>query len=214
MRKITDGEIKNKERTKEKLINAIGEIITKEGYSKIGINNIARKAMVDKKLIYRYFGGIDELLSSYFRKKDFWTNLNERVFENIEINFQDFGKQVSIQFLTNLLDHLRDGEEIRKILIWEITEKTDQLKKLSLEREMLGEDLFKRTDPWFKESSIDLRACYSILLGGIYYLSLHSKATGGNFCEIDINSEKDSERIKKAISDMMELIYNAANQKQ
>jgi len=210
MRKITDGKIKNKERTKEKLINAVGEIIIKEGYSKLGVNNIARKAVVDKKLIYRYFGSVDELIASYLRKRDFWTKLNDRVFEDIDMNFQDFGKQVSIQFLTNLLDNLKDVEETRKILLWEITEKTDHLKKLSFEREMLGKDLFKQTDPWFKESSIDLRACYSLLLGGVYYLSLHSKATGGEFCEVDIHNETGNQRIKKAISDIIELIYTSA----
>ncbi len=210
MRKITDGEIKNKERTKEKLINAVGEIIIKEGYSKLGVNNIARKAVVDKKLIYRYFGSVDELIACYFRKRDFWTKFNDRVFEDINMSFQDFGKQVSIQFLTNLLDSLKDVEETRRILLWEITEKTDHLRKLSFEREMLRKDLFKQTDPWFNESLIDLRACYSLLLGGVYYLSLHSKATGGEFCEVDIHTEKGTQRIKKAISDIMELIYTSA----
>lgn len=208
MRKKTDGQIKNKERTKEKLINAVGEIIVKEGYSKLGVNNIARYALVDKKLIYRYFGSLDELIACYFRKRDFWTKLHETVFENTELNFEDYGKNMSSSFLVKLFDSLKNFEETRKIILWEISEKNnDHLKRLSYERELLGSDLFKNTDPWFENSNLDLRACYAILLGGVYYLSLHSKATGGEFCEIDINKDEGETRIKKALVDIIELIY-------
>lgn len=209
MRKTVEGEIRSKEKTKEKLIDAVGYILMYEGYSRLGVNNIARKAVVDKKLIYRYFGSLDELIASYFRKRDFWTKLNETVFENIELKFDDYGKKLSSSFLINLFDSLKNLEETRKIILWEISEKNnDHLKKLSYERELLGRDLFKNTDPWFENSKIDLRACYSILLAGVYYLSLHSKATGGEFCEIDVSKEEGENRIKKALSDMMELIYS------
>lgn len=209
MRKTIEGETRNKEKTKERLIDAVGYILINEGYNKLGVNNIARKALVDKKLIYRYFGSLDELIASYFRKRDFWTKLNENVFENIELKFDDYGKNLSANFLINLLDSLKNLEETRKIILWEISEKNnDHLKNLSFEREMLGKDLFLKTDSWFEKSKIDLRACYAILLGGVYYLSLHSKATGGEFCEIDISKNDGENRIKKALSDIMELIYS------
>lgn len=209
MRKTVEGAIRSKEKTKDKLIDAVGEILINEGYGRLGVNNIARKALVDKKLIYRYFGSLDELIASYFRKKDFWTKLNERVIEDIEMKFDDYGKSLSSNFLINLFDSLKNLEETRKIILWEISEKNnDHLKNLSYEREMLGRDLFLKTDPWFENSKIDLRACYSILLAGVYYLSLHAKATGGEFCEIDISKEEGENRVKKALSDMMEIIYS------
>jgi len=213
MRKIVDGEIRNKERTKEKLIEAVGEILVSEGYTKLGINNIARKAMVDKKLIYRYFGSLDELLSQYFRKRDFWTQLSEGTFENIDLSFEDHGKHLASEFLIHLFDNLYNLEEARKILTWEISEKSDHLKKLSFERELLGKDMFAQTDEYFENSHINLRACYAILLSGVYYLTLHAKATGGNFCEIDINTTDGQKEIKKALFDMIELIFNTSNKK-
>ncbi|WP_159634639.1 TetR/AcrR family transcriptional regulator [Sphingobacterium composti Ten et al. 2007 non Yoo et al. 2007] len=211
MRKSVDGEIRNKERTKEKLIEAVGEILINEGYTKLGINNIARKALVDKQLIYRYFGGIDELLASYFRKRDFWTQLSEGAFENIDLSFQDNGKKLASEFLIHLFDNLYNFEEARKILIWEISEKSEHLKKLSIERELLGKDLFAQTDEYFKDTNINLRACYAILLSGVYYLTLHSKSIGGEFCEIDINTENGQKEMKKAIFDIIEMIFNSPN---
>ncbi len=61
-RKITDGDIRNKERTKLKLIDAVAEIIQTEGYTKLGINHIARMAGVHKKSVYRYFGSVSNLI--------------------------------------------------------------------------------------------------------------------------------------------------------
>lgn len=212
MRKTVEGETRNKEKTKEKLINAVGYILLNEGHTKLGVNNIARKALVDKKLIYRYFGGVEELISSYFIKRDFWSKLSNSVFENADVQFEDHGKEIAILYLVNLLDSLNRLEETRKIILWEISEKKQiNLEKLSYERELLGNDLFLKTDPFFANSNIDLRSCYSILLAGVYYLSLHSQATGGKFCGIDITKEEGVKRIKKAIKDMVELIYSIPN---
>lgn len=210
MRKTVEGEIRNKEKTKEKLIDAVGDILINEGYGKLGVNNIARKALVDKKLIYRYFGSLDELLGSYLRKRDFWTRLNITVFENKELQLEEYGKKLSSKFLINLFDSLKNREETRKISLWEISEKNNEyFKKLSYERELLGKELFLMTDPRFQSSKIDFRACYAVLLAGVYYLSLHSKATGGEFCEVDVSKEDGDKRIKKALTDMLELIYEA-----
>lgn len=209
MRKTVDGEIRNKDRTKEKLISAVGAILIEEGYVKLGINNIAKKALVDKKLIYRYFGGLEELISTYFRTRDFWSKLSDLIFDKVEIQIEDYGKEMITLSLVNLLDSLRKLEETRKIILWEISEKKQiHLEKLSYERELLRKDFFLKTDPFFINSDIDLRSCYSLLLGGVYYLSLHSQSTGGEFCGIDITKEGDLKKIKKSIKDIIELIYS------
>lgn len=40
-RKITDGPIRNRERTMNKLLEAVGEIIRTEGHTKLGVNHVA-----------------------------------------------------------------------------------------------------------------------------------------------------------------------------
>jgi AcrR family transcriptional regulator len=49
-------QIKNKELTKRKLIDAVGEVFPKEGHTGLGVNKVAKQAGVTKKLIYDYFG--------------------------------------------------------------------------------------------------------------------------------------------------------------
>ncbi|OYX95246.1 MAG: hypothetical protein B7Y76_09920, partial [Sphingobacteriia bacterium 35-40-5] len=71
--------IKDKELTKRKLINAVGEIIRTEGYTGLGVNKIARQAQVDKKLIYRYFITVDRLIEEYVLEKDYWMLASEKM---------------------------------------------------------------------------------------------------------------------------------------
>jgi AcrR family transcriptional regulator len=66
--------MKNKENTKRKLLNAVGNIVTTDGFGGLGLNKVARSAGVSKILIYRYFGGFNELIRAYILEQDFWKN--------------------------------------------------------------------------------------------------------------------------------------------
>ena len=66
--------MKNKENTKRKLLNAVGNIVTTDGFAGLGVNKVAKSAGVSKILIYRYFGSFNELIRIYILEKDFWKN--------------------------------------------------------------------------------------------------------------------------------------------
>ena len=51
--------------TEERMLAAVGEVLARDGFHAVGINAIAREAGVDKVLIYRYFGGLGELLQAW-----------------------------------------------------------------------------------------------------------------------------------------------------
>ena len=55
----------DKQLTRRKIIDAVGTILAKHGLEKLGINAVAREAGVDKVLIYRYFGGFEQLLKAF-----------------------------------------------------------------------------------------------------------------------------------------------------
>ena len=68
--------MKDRERTEKKILDAVGSIIAGDGFEGIGINAVAQQAGVSKMLIYRYFEGLNELISSYLLQKDYWVNTN------------------------------------------------------------------------------------------------------------------------------------------
>jgi len=210
-RKTVDGNIRNKERTKERLIEAVGQVLAEEDQARLGINRVAKEAIVDKNLIYRYFGDFENLVNAYFRTRDFWSKLNDADPNGNDMPpHDDFGEQLAKDLLTNLFDYVGNTKEAQKILLWEISEKRDALKQLSHERELLGRELFGIADPLFADSKLDLRACVAIMIAGIYYLTLHANATGGDFCGIDLKKADGKKRIKAALERLVSLCYDFA----
>jgi len=56
---------RDRQATEKKILRAVGRILAEKGFQNFGINAVARQARVDKVLIYRYFGGMPELLRAY-----------------------------------------------------------------------------------------------------------------------------------------------------
>ncbi|WP_316826833.1 TetR/AcrR family transcriptional regulator [Pedobacter miscanthi] len=207
-RKITDGPLRNKERTKQKLIDSLGTILIKNGFTGLNVMQVAAKANVDRKLVYKYFGGLDGLVKEYLFTKDYWRFSEEQTALVIEQSKADFGKKMAYQLLEDQLNALMASEEMRKIVTWGLSEDYEPLKELNREREEVGEKLFKSVyDDHFKDKDKNIRAIEAILVSGVYYLSLYAQSNG-TFCGIDVKDEKGQEEIKKSLKQIIDWAYS------
>jgi len=207
-RKVTDGPVRNKERTKENLITALGEILKKDGFSGLSISRVAEEAKVDRRLIYDYFGGLEGLVKEYLNNNDYWNIHPEEINNIVEASEADKGKALAYQVLENQFDSLISNEEMRRIITWGLSEKLPVLKELDLKREKIGDQLLRKVfDGTFEHSDKNFRAMYAILMGGVYYLTLHSKMQENPFCGIDLQQPSGQEEIKKVLKQFVELAY-------
>lgn len=207
-RKTTSGPIRDKERTKQKLLSTVGIILKKESFTGLTVTNVAKKANMNRKLIYEYFGGIENLVKAYLNSRDYWSVSLEQIDEVLEKSKNDFGKQTAYALLENQFDSLMHNEEMRRIINWGLSEDLQPLKELNRERERLGEELFSKiTDNHFKDSDKNIRAVEGILIGGIYYLTLQAKMSGETMCGIDINTEGGEAEIKKTLQQIIDWAY-------
>jgi len=167
-RKIPEGEFRNKEKTKKKLIAAVGEVLHSQGHTKLGINNIANTAGVSKRLIYRYFGTVENLVKTYVREQDYWLNFTDDPNDLFSKNQPNDGRVIANLLIENLFDHLEANPETLSILRWEICEKSKLMREICRSREALGSQLFKMGDSVFNGTGIDIRAVYAAILAGTY----------------------------------------------
>lgn len=204
-RKVVQGPIRDKEKTKQKLLAAVGKILKTKGYSGLMVSKIAAVAGFDKKLIYEYFGSTDKLIDEYIRSQDYWSKLEQK---DIEVDLSDGGKEMAKIALLNQYEGLRKSKELQKIIVWELSESRPILKKLFEQREEVGEGLFQNiTDPFFGEKSDDFRAISALLVAGIYHLNLYTAYNGSTFCGIDTKTEEGRKKIEKAIVDIIDFAY-------
>lgn len=207
-RKVTNGPVRNKERTKGNLITALGEILKRDGFSGLSISRVADEAKVDRRLIYDYFGGLEGLVKEYLNSNDYWNIHPEEINDIVESSKSDSGKLLAYSVLENQFDSLISNEEMRRIITWGLSEKLPVLKELDLRRENIGDKLLSEIfDDAFKHTDKNFRAMYAILMGGVYYLTLHSKMQENPFCGIDLDQLSAREEIKKALKQFIDLAY-------
>lgn len=207
-RKTTSGPIRDKERTKLKLLSAVGSILKKESFTGLTVTNVAKKANMHRKLIYEYYGGMENLVKEYLNSRDYWSVGLEQIDQVIEKSKKDFGKQTAYALLENQFDALMRNEEMRRIINWGLSEDLQPLRELNKERERLGNELFSKiTDDYFKDRDKNIRAVEGLLIGGIYYLTLQAKMSGETMCGIDINTEGGEAEIKKTLKQIIEWAY-------
>ncbi len=204
-RKVVQGPIRDKEKTKQKLLNAVGKILKTKGYSGLMVSKIAAVAGFDKKLIYEYFGSTDKLIDEYIKSQDYWSRLDQK---EMDVDFSDGGKEMSKMALINQFEGLKKNKELQKIIVWELSESRPALRKIFEKREEVGEEMFKNiTDPHFGDGAEDFRAIAALLVGGIYHLNLYSAYNGTTFCGLDLKSEEGRSKIQKAITDIIDFAY-------
>lgn len=200
-RKRYSGSIRDKTRTKNKLVDAVGKVLEEQGY--VGLKNsknIADAAGVDKRLIWTYFDGVENLVEEYIKKNEFWQNgLTNNTFNNLITKQDDLDKDKANYLLKTHFEKFNTDIALQKLITWEISEENQMLRKVADRREELGEQLFSLIDEKFSESSLDIRGVVALLLGGTYYLNLHAKTNGSLFCGIDINTDEGKNSILNAI---------------
>jgi AcrR family transcriptional regulator len=130
---------RDREQTAARILDAVGEVLSRDGFAGIGINAIAKQAGVDKVLIYRYFGGLPELLMAYGQSGAFWPSVDDLLggdppaFHALPLT------ERYCRFLEHFIDELRARPLTLEILAQEVIERNELTAILETEREQWGE---------------------------------------------------------------------------
>ena len=189
---------RNKEQSRQKLIDAVGTIILRDGFKSIGINSVATEANLDKVLIYRYFDGLDGLLREFAKRKDFYINISDLILDEIENARAEDLKELIIKILVSQLRGLRENRALQELMVWEILERNELTIAIAKDREEKGYELSKRLKEKMNLTGNESDAAIALLVSGIYYLVLRAR-TVDVFNGVDLSSEEGWLQIEKAI---------------
>ena len=196
--------IDRKARTKEKLVKAVGKILSHDGFKGLGVNKVAKAAGVDKVLVYRYFGGLPQLVRAFSQTVDFWPTVEE-------LQGPDPGRLQKMQpdeqvaeFFKAFIAALRKRPLTLDILAWELLERNELTRQL--------EDIRIKTILFYFEQleaipdDDNLTAIVVLMSGAVNHLILRSRissSVGG----IDLESERGWERINVGIDLLLKGIF-------
>ena len=198
--------VKGKEAKKRRLIQVIGEILDTDGFQGLGVNKVAKRAGMDKVLIYRYFGGLPELVLAFSKTVDFWPSLDELLGEHPD-QLDDLGPEEQLAFFfKSYLQALRRRPTTMNLLLWRITENNELTKRFEAFGTRIALEFFERLEKI--PTDLDLTAVVVLMFGAInnlILLSRNRRVVGG----IDLHDEKGWQRIETGIDMLLRGIFSS-----
>lgn len=194
---------RGRDATKLRLVSAVGTLIAREGFNALGVNAVANEAGVDKVLIYRYFGGMDELLGAFGRSVDFWPSISEIIGEDpTKLMELPLAQRWSLG-LSRYAEALRRRPVTKEILAWELIEENDLIQILRTFRAEWFEELLTHFPGDREATDADLIGTILLVVGSIHYFvvlgRLHSEFSG-----IQISAEEGWDHVNRLIDSVLE----------
>ena len=183
--------------TRAKLIQAVGTILSEKGFTALGINAVARKAGVDKVLIYRYFGGMEQLMEAFSRESNFWPSVEELAGGNVDTYARlQLGEKLS-QLALNYAHALRSRPLTLEIMAWEMVERNHLTNALEAIRENTIMQFYQL---FFTRHHVDLdlTALTAIIGAALSYLATRARHID-LFNGIDLASDEGWQQLQAAI---------------
>ncbi|MDR2310638.1 TetR/AcrR family transcriptional regulator [Pseudochrobactrum asaccharolyticum] len=184
-----------RENTERAILQAVGEQICETGMSGVGINSVAKRAGVSRELIYRYFGGMPELMLAWMKEQDFWTQKTELLKK--DETSQKTPSELILAMLHDQMDALTNNAALCEVRRWELIERNEVSAQLATRREGAARSFINRVDGLTKEA--DIPAVVSVMLAGILYLNLRAK-TEECFLGIPLREKAGQQRITDALN--------------
>lgn len=202
---VPEKRIKNRAQTQAAIFAAARDLLAEEGFQGFGINAIARRAGCDKQLIYRYYGGLDGLLDAIGTDLGGWVkaHIPEDTGGMFLLTYGDLMERLALLYL----EALRHDPLVCKIIAWEVSKDTPQVRRLAEARSRaLAKWLDRMRGSLAPPKGVDPQTVNAILFAAIQHLVIASVATG-EFAGLPLRNEKDWDKVAASVRRLVRGIY-------
>ncbi|CAB1063057.1 Transcriptional regulator, AcrR family [Olavius sp. associated proteobacterium Delta 1] len=196
---------RDREVTRARLIEAVGTLLARKGFTALGVNAVAREAGVDKVLIYRYFGGLPELIVAFGREGNFWPSIKELAGGDVEAYSRLPVTEQLSQLSRNFIHAIRKRPLTQEILAWEMIERNELTAELESIRENTMMNFFDMFFP-AADKGPDIAAMGAIIGAGVSYLISRGRQIS-IYNGVDLQSEAGWQRLERAIDSMIKGLF-------
>ena len=189
--------------TEKKILAAAARLAARDGFAALGVNALAAEAGFDKKLIARYFGGIDGVVAALGRDTDLWL-------ADVKVGrsgkYGDFVRDLLLAYAGKL----REEKLLQSLLAWELAESSKTLKTLDANRSRAMQAwMVAQRGALAPPPGVDAPAINAILLAAVNYLALRERTLGG-FAGMDLKGPEAWKRIGAALAALLDGVHGKA----
>jgi len=194
----TEPKRRDRAATEDRIVAAVGDVLARDGFGAVGINAIAKEAGVDKVLIYRYFGGLPELLRAWGESGRFWPSVDELLGSDPEAFLALPAAERYARFFEHFIDGLRARPLTLEVLAAEVVERNELTAILETEREQWGEAAARTLGGPEWTTQPHLRGITLLMIAGVQYLLLRSRKIR-IFGGLDLQSDEGWTELKASV---------------
>jgi AcrR family transcriptional regulator len=188
--------------TKGRLVEAVGTLLARQGFGAIGLRAVAAEAGADKKLIYRYFGGLPGLLEAYAEGAQFWPTNEELAGRSLdELRCLPLRKRWAV-VVKNYIAELRRRPLTREIMRWELFGRNEVTARFERVRERRGVALTGALAHDLAPD-VDAPAVLTLLSSAVHYLLVRAEQVRW-FNGIDLQSSAGWARLEQVALALIE----------
>lgn len=185
----------------EEAINkAVVAQIKKKGFSMALVTDIVKRAKIEPIVFYNRYKNLDEFYDEFVKNYDYW--LSDLIREKADSLGTRDGYQ---ELLWRLLSNLLDDQIMLELLRWEVADGNHITERTSRLRELHSLELIDRYKSLFEEYDLDVPALTALVVGGIFFITLHKDRS--SFGGVDINTPEGKERLKKAFASFADMLF-------
>lgn len=202
---MTETRRRDRHATARRIMNSAKALLEEEGPRALGINAVARRAGVDKQLVYRYFGGLDGLIERLGEEAALWRG------KATVAPAESYGAGVAV-LMRAYLAELRANPAARNTLAYALADRGDAASALSAARE-------KAVGRWLAglkgrtgapPAGVDAPALNALLLAALDHLALN-EAASGRYAGLDLGREETWARLDRALERIAALLDRPEN---
>jgi AcrR family transcriptional regulator len=197
--------VRNRPATERAILDAAKRLLAEEGFQNFGINAVARGAGCDKQLIYRYYGGLDGLVEAIGTDLGNW--VKDRIPEDAGgmflLTYGDLMERLILQFI----EALRADPLMRRIVAWEVSENTEQVRRLSEARsKALALWIDRMRGSLMPPKGVDAVAVNAMLIAAVQHMVL-SASISGQCAGLALKTEKDWGKAVVSVKRIVRSVY-------
>ncbi len=182
--------------TERTLIEAVGATLADGGVSALGLSAVARRAGVDKALIYRYFGSFEQLLDAYIKDAIYWPTPDDVAGDRGALMAMPFAQRFAT-VMKRYAAAIRARPDTIAILAAELAAGATPFQAaLEGRREQFGLALLALAHD--APAGLDVPALATVVTGSIHYLLIRARQVA-LFNGIAIATDEGWSRIEAAI---------------
>ncbi len=192
---------RNRAKTTQRILDAFEEILAERGLQAVGVNRVAERAGVSKVLIYRYFGGLDGLVSHYLKMGRLYPLFSPPMLDQLRPGNQEDLSRVWHRQVIQLFRQFRSNKASRELLKANIIP-NDPIAIVA--SQVQDEEITRLIHQLAFVEGVDHEALSAVLVGAMSYLTLLAD-NNRTMAGINLRSEAGWKRIEYAVK----LIYTS-----